>query len=79
MLPSLAVSFQISPCPLRLGEFLVRMDVVNRTSSKSFQVHQLSSVGNEWEISLLQPIDAIFPSDFLLAGQALSCFFKLEV
>ncbi|GFZ09241.1 tetratricopeptide repeat (TPR)-like superfamily protein [Actinidia rufa] len=79
VLPSLAVSFQISPCPLRLGEFLVRMDVVNRTNSKSFQVHQLSSVGNAWEISLLQPIDAIFPSDLLLAGQALSCFFKLKL
>ena len=79
MLPSLDVAFQISPCSLKLGEFLVRMDVVNRASSKSFQIHQLSSVGNEWEISLLQPIEAIFPSDFLLAGQALSCFFKLEV
>ncbi|PSS15857.1 Trafficking protein particle complex subunit like [Actinidia chinensis var. chinensis] len=78
VLPSLDVSFQISPCSLRLGEFLVRMDVVNRTSSKNFQIHQLSSVGNEWEISLLQPIDAIFPSELLLAGQALSCFFKLK-
>ncbi|GFY97981.1 tetratricopeptide repeat (TPR)-like superfamily protein [Actinidia rufa] len=78
VLPSLDVSFQISPCSLRLGEFLVRMDVVNRTSSKNFQIHQLSSVGNEWEISLLQPIDTIFPSELLLAGQALSCFFKLK-
>ncbi|THF96411.1 hypothetical protein TEA_015437 [Camellia sinensis var. sinensis] len=78
VLPSLDLSFQISHCPSRLQEFLVRMDVVNRTSSKSFQVHQLSSVGNKWEISLLQPIDSIFPSELLLAGQALSCFFKLK-
>ncbi|KAI7991474.1 Trafficking protein particle complex subunit 8 [Camellia lanceoleosa] len=78
VLPSLDLSFQISHCPSRLQEFLVRMDVVNRTSSKSFKVHQLSSVGNKWEISLLQPIDSIFPSELLLAGQALSCFFKLK-
>ena len=57
----------------------MRMDVINRTSSESFQFHQLSSVGNEWEISLLQPMDTVFPSDFLVAGQALSCFFKLKV
>ncbi|KAA8518448.1 hypothetical protein F0562_015922 [Nyssa sinensis] len=78
VLPSLDVSFQISPCPSRLQEFLVWMDVVNRTHSESFQVHQLSSVGNEWKISLLQPIEAIFPSEFLMAGQALSFFFKLK-
>ncbi|XP_027176053.1 trafficking protein particle complex subunit 8 [Coffea eugenioides] len=78
ILPSLDVSFHISPCPSRSQEFLVRMDVINRTSSESFQFHQLSSVGNEWEISLLQPMDTVFPSDFLVAGQALSCFFKLK-
>ncbi|KAL3536023.1 hypothetical protein ACH5RR_004484 [Cinchona calisaya] len=78
VLPSLDVSFQISSHPSRLQEFLGRMDVINRTSSESFQVHQLSSVGNEWEISLLQPMDTVFPADFLMAGQALSCFFKLK-
>ncbi|BFG38453.1 hypothetical protein CerSpe_247270 [Prunus speciosa] len=78
VLPSLDVSFQISPCPSRLQEFLVRMDVVNKTSSESFQVHQLSSVGHQWEISLLQPVDAIFPSQSLMAHQALSCFFMLK-
>ncbi|XP_065855905.1 uncharacterized protein [Euphorbia lathyris] len=76
VLPSLDVSFTISPCPSRLQEFLVRMDVVNKTSSESFQVNQLSSVGL-WEISLLQPADTIFPSS-LIAGQALSCFFMLK-
>ncbi|KAL2464074.1 Tetratricopeptide repeat (TPR)-like superfamily protein [Forsythia ovata] len=77
VLPSLEVSFKISPRPSRLQEFLVRMDVVNKTSSESFQVHQLSSVGDEWEIALLEPIDAI-PLEFLMAGQVLSCFFKLK-
>lgn len=56
----------------------MRMDVVNETTSDSFQVHQLSSVGDEWEIALLEPIDAI-PLEFLMAGQVLSCFFKLKV
>jgi hypothetical protein len=55
------------------------MDVVNSTSSESFQVHQLSSVGHQWEISLLQHVDTIFPSQSLMAGQALSCFFMLKV
>ncbi|KAJ8565224.1 hypothetical protein K7X08_007800 [Anisodus acutangulus] len=77
VLPSLDVSFQINPRPSRLREFLVRMDVVNRSSSKGFQVHQLSSVGNEWEISLLEPTK-VLPSDFLLAGQAISWFLKLK-
>ncbi|XVF76076.1 hypothetical protein PTKIN_Ptkin13bG0237100 [Pterospermum kingtungense] len=78
VLPSLDVSFVISPCPSRLQEFLLRMDVVNQTSSESFQVHQLSSVGQQWEISLLQPVDSILPSQSLNAGQALSCFFMLK-
>ena len=79
VVPSLDLSFQISPSPSRLHEFLVRMDVVNKTSSESFQVHQLSSVGHQWEISLLQPVDTIFPSQSLMAGQSLSCFFMLKV
>ena len=57
----------------------MRMDVVNKTSSESFQVHQLSSVGHQWEISLLQPVHTIFPSQSLMAGQSLSCFFMLKV
>lgn len=77
VLPSLDVSFQISPRPSRLREFLVRMDVINRSSSKGFQVHQLSSIGNEWEISLLEPTK-VLPSDFLRAGHAISWFLKLK-
>lgn len=78
VLPSLNVSFQISPCPSRLQQYLVRMDVVNQTSSVNFQIHQLSLVGHQWEISLLQPFDSIFSSESLFAGQALSCFFMLK-
>ncbi|KAL5135551.1 Trafficking protein particle complex subunit 8 [Glycine soja] len=79
VLPSLDVSFQISPSRLRLQEFLVQLDVVNKTSSESFQVYQLSSVGHRWEISLLQAPDTIFPSQSLKAGQAISCFFTLKL
>ncbi|KAJ6870761.1 trafficking protein particle complex subunit 8 isoform X1 [Populus alba x Populus x berolinensis] len=78
VLPSLDVSFKISPYPTRLQEFLVHMDVVNKTNSESIQVNQLSTIGSHWEISLLQPIDTIFPSQSLIAGQAFSCFFVLK-
>lgn len=58
----------------------MRMDVVNKTRlEESFKVHQLSCVGKEWSISLLQPIDAFSPFEFLMSGQALSCCFKLKV
>ncbi|TYI03938.1 hypothetical protein ES332_A11G378000v1 [Gossypium tomentosum] len=78
VLPSLDVSFQLSTRPSRSQEFLLRMDVVNKTSSECFQVHQLSSVGQQWEISLLQPVDSILPSQSLFAGQSLLCFFMLK-
>ncbi|KAL7096493.1 hypothetical protein ACP275_10G083100 [Erythranthe tilingii] len=78
VLPSLEVSFQTSRSPSRLQQFLVRMDVINKTASQSFQVHQLSCVGDQWELALLQPIDSVMPLKFLMAGQALSYFFKLK-
>ncbi|XP_057438916.1 uncharacterized protein LOC130730816 isoform X2 [Lotus japonicus] len=78
VLPSLDVSFQISPSRLRVQEFLVRLDVINKTSSEGFQVYQLSTIGQHWEISLLQPPDTIFPTQTLTAGQAISCFFTLK-
>ncbi|TYK25328.1 trafficking protein particle complex subunit 8 [Cucumis melo var. makuwa] len=78
VLPSLDLSFQINPCPSRLHEFLVRMDIINKTSSEIFQIHQLSSIGQNWELSLLQPVDTIFPSRALMPSQALSCFFVLK-
>ncbi|KAE8725145.1 SYP121 protein [Hibiscus syriacus] len=78
VLPSMDVSFELSSRPSRSIEFLLRMDVVNKTSSECFQVHQLSSVGQQWEISLLQPVDSILPSQSLFAGQSFSCFFMLK-
>ncbi|KAE9446343.1 hypothetical protein C3L33_21763, partial [Rhododendron williamsianum] len=55
---------------------ILRMHYNLEDKFKDFQIQQLSSFGNNWEISLLQPLDAIFPSELLLAGQALSCFFN---
>ncbi|XP_010549893.1 PREDICTED: trafficking protein particle complex subunit 8 isoform X2 [Tarenaya hassleriana] len=78
VLPSLEASFEITPSPSRLQESLVRMDIVNRTNSESFQIHQLSTVGCRWGISLLQPVDSILPSRSIIAGQALSCFFMIK-
>ncbi|GMH29958.1 hypothetical protein Nepgr_031801 [Nepenthes gracilis] len=76
VLPSIVVSFKISHCPLRLQEVLVCMNVVNKTSSESFQIHQLSAVGNQWELTMLQSMD--IPLHSVTPGQSLSCFFKLE-
>lgn len=54
----------------------MHMDVVNKTSSQSFEIHQLSCLGDEWDITMLKPVNIPSP---LMAGQALSCFFKLQV
>ncbi|EOA19805.1 hypothetical protein CARUB_v10000052mg [Capsella rubella] len=78
VLPSLETSYEITPSPSRLQEYLVRMDIVNCAKSDCFQIHQLSTVGCRWGISLLQPVDTILPSKTLLAGQTLSCFFIIK-
>ncbi|THU74886.1 hypothetical protein C4D60_Mb04t38130 [Musa balbisiana] len=78
VLPSLDVSFQISPCASSLEEYFVRMDILNRTKSETFSLNQLSCVGNLWEILALPESLSIHPVQTLLAGQALSCFFKLK-
>jgi hypothetical protein len=76
VVPSLNVSFHISPGPSRsLQEFLVKMDVVNSTTLKSFKVHQLSCVGKNWSIN---PINDSISLQFLMPGQALSSCFKLK-
>ncbi|XP_021755995.1 trafficking protein particle complex subunit 8-like [Chenopodium quinoa] len=75
VLPSLDVSFHVSRCPSRLREFLVHMDLVNKASSQSFEIHQLSCLGDQWDITMLQPMNIPSP---IMAGQALSCFFKLQ-
>ncbi|GKB36382.1 trafficking protein particle complex subunit 8 isoform X1 [Tanacetum coccineum] len=78
VLQSLDVSFNISLCPTRLKEYIMRMDVINRTSLRSIKLHQLSSVGDGWKISLIESMKGIFPSGNLGASPALSCFLKLK-
>ncbi|KAJ4758914.1 Trafficking protein particle complex subunit 8 [Rhynchospora pubera] len=78
VLPSLDVSFVISPCPLKLKEYLVRMDIVNHALSECFLLHQLSCVGDKWAISTLPSCTNISSVQTVLAGQALSCFFKIQ-
>lgn len=72
------MSFNISPCPSRLQEYIVQMDVINK-GLKSLKLRQLSSVGSEWQISLIESIQDIIPSGNLASGQSLSCFLKLKV
>lgn len=78
VLPSLDLSIHIAPRPSKLHEYLVRMDIMNRTSKESFSMQQLSCVGDQLEISSLPANESIIPSKVLHAGQALSCFFKLK-
>ncbi|WOK92067.1 trafficking protein particle complex subunit 8 isoform X1 [Canna indica] len=78
VMPSMDVSFNITPCTSSLQEFFVRMDILNKTKLDTFSLHQLSCVGNTWEISALPTSLSVFPVQTLLAGQALSCFFKLK-
>ncbi|KAL4591859.1 hypothetical protein LXL04_004833 [Taraxacum kok-saghyz] len=78
VLPSLDVSFNISPCPSKLQEYIVRMDVINK-GLKSLKLRQLSSVGSEWQISLIESIQDLIPSGNLVPGQALSAFLKLKI
>ncbi|PKI35306.1 hypothetical protein CRG98_044320, partial [Punica granatum] len=75
VLPAIDVSFQISPLPSTLQKFLVRMDVASRTSLEDFQIHQLSSLGSQWEISL---IDTLFHPPLLMSAQAFTCFLMLK-
>ncbi|XP_073005492.1 uncharacterized protein [Typha latifolia] len=78
VLPSLDISFLISPCSSRLQEYLVHMDIVNRTSFETFKLHQLSCVGDHWAISTLPSCASICSMQTISAGQGLSCFFKLK-
>lgn len=57
----------------------MRMDIMNRTSTESFSMQQLSYVGDQLGISTLPANETISPLKVLHAGQALSCFFKLKV
>ncbi|XP_062212632.1 uncharacterized protein LOC133913481 isoform X2 [Phragmites australis] len=78
VLPSLDVSFAISMCSSRLQEYIVRMDVMNRTPSESFILHQLSCVGSKWVVSALPSCNSISSVETVFANQAVSCFFKIK-
>ncbi|KAL9264874.1 Trafficking protein particle complex subunit 8-like protein [Drosera capensis] len=76
VLPSIDVSFKISRCLSSLDEVIIRVDVADKTSTGSFQIHQLSAVGSQWQLTMLHPSGT--PSSYIISGQALSCFFKLK-
>jgi hypothetical protein len=73
------VSFAISMCSSRLQEYMVRMDVINRTPSESFVLHQLSCVGSKWAVSALPSCNSISSVETVFTNQSLSCFFKIKV
>jgi hypothetical protein len=79
VLPSLDVSFAISMCSSRMQEYIVRMDIMNRTPSESFALHQLSCVGTKWAVSALPSCSSISFVETIPANQAVSCFFKIKV
>lgn len=78
VLPSLDVSFAVSMCSSRLQEYIVRMDIMNRTLSESFALHQLSCVGTKWAVSTLPSCDSISLVETIPANQSVSCFFKIK-
>ncbi|KAF8709998.1 hypothetical protein HU200_029722 [Digitaria exilis] len=78
VLPSLDISFAISMSSSRLQEYIVRMDVMNKTPSESFVLHQLSCVGSKWAISALTSCSSISSVETVSANQAVSYFFKIK-
>eukprot|EP01018_Ginkgo_biloba_P005816 Gb_19012 [translate_table: standard] len=55
VLPSLDISVNITPCPSKLQEFLLRLDILNQNISESFWLRQVSSVGMQWKLASLLP------------------------
>lgn len=78
VLPSLDISFAISMSSSILQEYIVRMDVRNKTPSESFVLHQLSCVGSKWAVSALPSCSSISSVETVSANQAVSCFFKIK-
>ncbi|KAG6433884.1 hypothetical protein SASPL_105503 [Salvia splendens] len=58
--------------------YSLKLGAANRTSSENFQLQRLSCVGDQWELAPLQPIGSDLSFGFLMAGQSLSCFFRLK-
>jgi hypothetical protein len=55
VVPSLKVSVQISPSPLHLQQFMLRLDVKNQNASESFWLRQVSCTGDRWCLAPLLP------------------------
>lgn len=55
VVPSLKVSVKISPSPLHLQEFLLRLDVENQNSTESTWLRQVSCAGDRWCLAPLLP------------------------
>ncbi|ERN13016.1 hypothetical protein AMTR_s00040p00096010 [Amborella trichopoda] len=68
VLPFLDVSLQTTPCPSKLQEFLVHMDIVNRSNSKNEPKLKQETIYHS---------SSGCPRQLLAVGQGLSQFFKL--
>jgi uncharacterized OsmC-like protein len=55
------------------------MDVMNKTPSESFVLHQLSCVGDKWAVSALAACSSINSVETVSENQAVSYFFKIKV
>ncbi|KAL3692120.1 hypothetical protein R1sor_005771 [Riccia sorocarpa] len=55
VLPSLRVGIEITPSPLRLEQFLLRLDIENEHGAESFWLRQVSCAGNQWSLASLPP------------------------
>ncbi|KAG0574737.1 hypothetical protein KC19_VG286600 [Ceratodon purpureus] len=55
VVPSLKVSVHISPSPLYLQQFMLRLDVINQNALESFWLRQVSCTGDRWCLAPLLP------------------------
>lgn len=55
VLPSLKIDVHITPSPLQLHQFLLRLDIENKHVSESFWLRQVSCTGNQWSLAPLPP------------------------
>ncbi|XP_024378593.1 uncharacterized protein [Physcomitrium patens] len=55
VVPSLKVSVQISPSPLHLQQFFLRLDVKNQNALENFWLRQVSCSGDRWCLAPLLP------------------------
>ncbi|KAH9302440.1 hypothetical protein KI387_014023 [Taxus chinensis] len=55
VVPSLDISVHIIPCPSKLQDFLLRLDILNQNTSETFWLRQISCVGMQWKLASLLP------------------------